>query len=277
MDKEEFFRHYPSRKKDSNKYDNGVLAFVSGSYGMAGAALFNLLGAGSVGASYIHSYLPHSIYPIVAAKENAAVYHPYDEKDGQLIRNASFHKVKAIAFGSGTDNLPERMNYLKDLVEISEVPLIIDAQGLRLLSAAESLYEKGKTMILTPHLGEFSALCHMDTKEISREKEQIAVNFAKKNHVILVLKGPETLVIDTKGEIYRNDTGNCCLARAGSGDVLTGMIAGLCSLYEDPYQAAVDGVWLHGHLADEAMKSHSAEVFDLTSYPLLADRFFFEK
>ncbi len=277
MDKNDFFAHYPIRKEDSNKYDNGVVTFISGSYGMAGAALFNLLGARSVGASYIHSFLPDSIYPIVAANEMSAVYHPYDENDDGLIERASFSKIKAVAFGSGTDNLPHARKYLEDLIEKCEVPLIVDAKGLRLLSQAEELYHKADTLILTPHMGEFSSLCHMDTHEINKDRKQIAVNFAKKNEVILVLKGPETLVIDAKGQIYENHSGNCCLARAGSGDVLTGMIAGLCSLYDDPYQAVQDAVWLHGFLADEAMACHSKEIFDLSLYPELADRFFFER
>ena len=103
----------------------------------------------------------------------------------------------------------------------------------------------------------------MDTHEINKDRKQITVNFAKKNGVILVLKGPETLVIDAKGQIFENHSGNCCLARAGSGDVLTGMIAGLCSLYDDPYQAvqdAVDGARAEGadyvvvmaHMGNEA-------------------------
>ncbi|MCR4634099.1 MAG: NAD(P)H-hydrate dehydratase [Erysipelotrichaceae bacterium] len=274
MNKEEFFSHYPIRKTDSNKYDNGVVSFVSGSYGMAGAALFNLLGARSAGASYIHSYLPETIYPIVAGNEPSAVYHPYDPEDRDFFKDIVLRKVKAAAFGSGCDDLAYKENYLKDLIGLCDVPLIIDAAGLRILAQDPELYNEGKTLILTPHMGEFSALCRRPVKEIEEDKMTLAVNYAREHHVILVLKGPETLVIDPKGEVYVNHSGNPSLARAGSGDILTGMIAGLCSLYEDPYQAVKDGVWLHGHLADEALKTGSMEVFDLRLYPWLADRFF---
>ncbi|MBQ1508530.1 MAG: hypothetical protein IIZ47_03840, partial [Erysipelotrichaceae bacterium] len=91
------------------------------------------------------------------------------------------------------------------------------------------------------------------------------------------LKGPGTLIVSPDERVTVNNSGNEALARAGSGDVLTGMITGLCALYSDPYQATVDAVWLHGHLADEAVKEHSKEIFDLTEYPRYADRFFFEK
>lgn len=278
MNKEKFFKNYPARDELSNKYDNGVCLFVSGSYGMAGAALFNLTGARSTGASYIHSYLPSSIYPIVAANEASAIYHPYEEDKKELFKEGGLpHKVKACAFGSGVNNLPYKKEYLKQLIELSDAPLIIDAEGLRILSENEEFYNYGKTLILTPHMGEFSSLCHMDIQTIEKNKTQIAVDFAKSHQVILVLKGHHTLVVSKDGEVYENLSGNAALARAGSGDVLTGIITGLCALYNDPYMAVKDGVWLHGHLADEALLHHSKEAFDLMLYPSLADEFFFKR
>ena len=276
MNREEFFAHYPLRKKDSNKYDNGVVLFLSGSYGMAGAALLNLIGARSVGASYIHSYVPHEVYPIVASKEITAVYHPYDGEDKDLVKELSLNKIDSVCFGSGINQLIHKKEYLNDLLEKCDVPLIIDADGLRLLAEDEVLYTKNQKLILTPHLGEFSALTHLSVKDIEKNKEEIAVNFAKEKNVILVLKGMNTMVISPEGEVYINDSGNESLARAGSGDVLSGMITGLCALYEDTYTAVKDSVWLHGYLADMNIRSHSVEVFDLESYPKLADLFFFE-
>ena len=276
MNREEFFAHYPLRKKDSNKYDNGVVLFLSGSYGMAGAALLNLIGARSVGASYIHSYVPHEIYGVVASKEITAVYHPYDVEDQDLVKELSLNKIDSVCFGSGINQLIHKKEYLNDFLEKCDVPLIIDAEGLRLLAEDESLYAKNQKLILTPHMGEFSALTHLSIEDIEKNKEEIAVNFAKEKNVILVLKGMNTLVISPEGEVYINDSGNESLARAGSGDVLSGMITGLCALYEDTYTAVKDSVWLHGYLSDMNIRSHSVEVFDLESYPKLADMFFFE-
>lgn len=276
MNEDLFFSHYPKRRSDSNKYDNGVVAFVSGSYGMAGAAILNLIGARSVGVSYIHSFLPHEIYPIVAAKEITAVYHPYDAqnqdqfKDRKLLR-----RIDAICIGSGINQLPYRKEYLSDLFDMADIPSIIDAEGIRILADDHELIRKNRNLILTPHMGEFAALCHKKISEIKKNREEIAVNYAKENSVILVLKGKNTLVVSPEGEVYVNDSGNEALARAGSGDILSGMVCGLCALYNDPYLATKDAVWLHGHLCDLAMKESSVEIFDLLSYPKLADSFFF--
>ena len=278
MNKEEFFSRYPIREKDSNKYDNGVVLFVSGSYGMAGAAALNLTGARSAGCSYIHSMLPASIYPIVAQKEMTAVYHVYSENCEHLCEDDAYmRKVKAIGFGSGLDHCKSAENYLGEILSCKDIPLVVDAHGLRLFAKNDTYYGKHSDMIFTPHMGEFSVLCGYDVETIMKNREEIALEFAKKRDLVLVLKGPETLVVSPDGRIYRNDSGNAALARAGSGDVLTGMISGLRSLYEDSYTAAKDAVWLHGYLCDQAMREHSMEVFDLFAYPILADRFFKER
>lgn len=276
MDKYSFREHYPFRKKDSNKYDNGVVAFLSGSYGMAGAALFNLIGARSAGASYIHSYLPASIYEIVAVNEMSAVYHPYDDSSEDIFDDASFRKARAVCAGSGIDHLKYKKEYLEDMLKMVKVPFIVDAGGLRIFSEDRSLYSLNDKLIMTPHLGEFSALTQLSVEEILADRKKIAVSFARDKNVILILKGPQTLVISPKGEVYRNDTGNPALAQAGSGDVLSGIVSALCALYEDTYQACIDAVWLHGYLADLALKKHAAETFDLREYPTIADSFFFD-
>ncbi len=275
MDKYAFKDHYPFREKDSNKYDNGVVAFLSGSYGMAGAALFNLIGAKSAGASYIHSYLPASIYQIVAVNEMSAVYHPYDDSRKDIFDEASFRKAGAVCAGSGIDRLKYKKEYLEEMLKTVSVPFIIDAGGLRLLGEDRSLYSLNDKLILTPHLGEFSALTQLSIEEVLADRERIAVSFARNKNVILILKGPQTLVVSPKGEVYMNMTGNPALAQAGSGDVLSGIICALCALYDDTYQACIDAVWLHGYLADLAINKHAAETFDLREYPVIADSFFF--
>ena len=273
MDKDTFFRHYPKRKEDSHKYENGHILLIGGSYGMAGALIFNILGARSAGASYIEVLLPDSIYPIVASREIAAVYHPGKDLSGLN----SLKKVKAISIGSGMTNDPDKETRLQDVLERTKQPLVIDAEGLRIYAEHPEWGGMRKDVILTPHLGEFSVLTGYPLKEIKEDKVTIAVNYAKEKDVILILKGPKTLIVSPDERVTINDSGNEALARAGSGDILTGMVTALCALYHDPYQAAVDAVWLHGHLADEAVKEHSKEVFDLTEYPHYADRFFFER
>ena len=276
MDKKTFFSHYPVRRSDSNKFDNGRVLLIAGSYGMAGACILNIIGARSVGASYIDVSLPGDIYPIVASNEVTAGYHP-DDLSRDEIDLPSLHKAGAVAFGSGLTNHPKKETYLNSVLKEVKVPVIVDAEGLRILAGHPKFYHLNSNMILTPHLGEFSALTGLPIEDIEKDRIKIATQFAKDHGVILVLKGPNSLIVNRDASYVVNDSGNEALARAGSGDVLTGMIAGLCSLYSDPYQATVDAVWLHGYLADEAVKEHSKEIFDLTRYPEYADRFFFQK
>jgi len=277
MDEKEFFNNYPARRAYSSKFENGHLLFVSGSKGMAGSAILNIIGACSVGTGYIRCLLSEEIYPIVAAEEITAVYHVDDLKDPYFIDHLDLYsRVKAIAIGSGLNNNPHARNYLVSILKNFNGPVVVDAYGLDLLSQDKSLYSLNSNLILTPHLGEFARMIHTSKEDIMKDREAVARYFAFTNKVTLVLKGPDSLVVSPDGEIYKNDSGNEALARAGSGDVLTGMIAGLCSRYDDPFKATVDAVWLHGHIADMYAQDHSREIFDLKTYPEYADRFFKE-
>ena len=275
MIKKEFFSHYPLRKTDSNKYDNGHLLLVSGSKGMAGSAVLNIIGANSVGTGFIHALVEEDIYPIVASKEICAVYHADDLKDHNFIDHLNLYsKVDAIAIGSGLNNNPNARDYFIHILKYFHGPIVVDAYALDLLSEDESLYSLNDNLILTPHLGEFSRMTGLRKESILKDKETIARHFALQYNVTLVLKGPHTMVVSGGAKMFENDSGNEALARAGSGDILTGMIAGMCAIYDDPYQATIDAVWLHGHIADMHAKKHSKEIFDLTTYPQYADEFF---
>ena len=245
---------------------------------MAGACILNIIGARSAGASYIDVCLPDTIYPIVASNEITAVYHPDDCTDSAFLKDIpALKKADAAAAGSGLTNHPFKKEYLKEILETVKCPVILDAEALHILAENEGFYDLSDQMILTPHYGEFAHLVHRPLEEIRENIADLAVDLAMEKKVTLVLKGPKTLIISPSGRVHVNESGNEALARAGSGDVLTGMMAGLCALYHSTYPAAADAVWLHGHLADEAVKRHSKEVFDLTKYPEYADRFFFER
>ena len=208
---------------------------------MAGALILNILGARSAGASYIEVLLPDSIYPIVASREITAVYHPGKDLSGL----SSLKKVNAISFGSGMTNDPDKEENLEYVLKNTKQPLVIDAEGLRIYAEHPEWEGMRKDVILTPHLGEFSVMTGYSLKEIKEDRVTLAVNYAKEKGVILILKGPETLIVSPDERVTVNNSGNEALARAGSGDVLTGMVTGLCALYRDPYQAAADAGWLH--------------------------------
>ena len=155
------------------------------------------------------------------------------------------------------------------------VPLVLDAEGLRMIGSPERLKQAGCPLILTPHIGEFSAFSHMSAEEIEADRIAAAARFAKEYNVVLVLKGAHTIVASPKGDLYINQSGNAALAQAGSGDLLTGMIAGLLPQIGDVYMSTVAAVWLHGHLADMALQDRAVNMVFLDSWPELMNDFLF--
>lgn len=274
MNKIVFSNNFPYRNRNSNKFDNGRVLFFSGSEGMAGACILNIIGANSVGIGYCHVLLPESIYPIVGSNQIDCIYHVDKLNRSDYINELNlYEKVDAISVGSGLNNHPFAKEYFKHILDNFKGPIIVDAYGLTMLSEDEDLYKLNQNLILTPHMGEFSRLCKLSVEDINKDKVNIATNFAVKNHVILVLKGPQTLVVSKDGQVFINETGNEVLARAGSGDVLNGMICGMCARYKNTLDAVKDGVWLHGHIADMYVKDHSKEILNFNIYPEYADKF----
>ncbi|MBR5207699.1 MAG: NAD(P)H-hydrate dehydratase [Erysipelotrichaceae bacterium] len=131
------------------------------------------------------------------------------------------------------------------------LPCVVDAYGLRVLCDHLHVLDGARSeVILTPHLGEFASLSKISANEILKDKVNIAKEFAKEHGVTLVLKGPNTLVVSYDGRMYVNQTGHQNLAKAGSGDVLAGLIGGFCAQNLDPFTASCMAVWLHGKAAD---------------------------
>jgi NAD(P)H-hydrate epimerase len=130
--------------------------------------------------------------------------------------------------------------------------MVIDADALNALAADSRILNRRKErhVILTPHLGEFSRLTGLSSDEIDKNRIEIARVFARKNDVILVLKGAPTIVVDPKGKVFVNTTGNPGMATAGSGDVLAGIIAALIGQGNRAVHAAINGVFLHGYAGD---------------------------
>lgn len=277
MNVKEFFAKYPQREFDSNKYTDGQTLLIGGSWGMAGAVCLNIYGAMTAGARYITCVLDEDIYPIVASRFVSAVFFPVNK--GTYIKEirGALKRASAVSFGSGVDKLDYRRDILNLLINECRVPLLLDANALRLISEDLTVLKKAHCpLILTPHTGEFSALTSISTKDILENPDRIGADFAKKNGIYLVLKDHVTRVFSPDGEEYINNTGNPALAQAGSGDVLNGIITGLLSVTKNPWDAATMGVWLHGHLADITRKEYSQHTFPLEVYPLLMNSFLLE-
>ncbi|MDP4120945.1 MAG: NAD(P)H-hydrate dehydratase [Bacillota bacterium] len=255
------------RKRDpyAHKGSMGTLLCVCGSYGMAGAAILSIRAGLRSGVGLIKAVLPSSIYPIVSSNVWEAVFLPVeDSKNGRLPSSVADFLIKSsenagaclIGPGIGLDSETEEL--VCKTVENFRIPMVIDADGINAVSKHIDVLKKAQApIVLTPHLGEMARLTCVSISEIERCKSEIAAEFAKKNNVIVVLKGPGTVVASPNGEILINTTGNAGMATGGSGDVLSGMIASFIAQGFSPYDAAACGVYLHGAAGDLAAQTLS--------------------
>ena len=285
LNKESFFERFPKRPMDANKNTFGKILLISGSLGMAGAACLNIIGAKALGAQYINVALPEDIYQICASRFLTPVYYPYGTGQQDVgIRGAEdvlsvlLPNMRAVCFGSGAVNNLAKSAIFNTLVNRCKVPLVLDAEALKLFKWGGSDSKAfDRPLILTPHQGEFCALADKPLSDVKEDPVRCAAEYSITNNVIMVLKGPQTVVAAPDGRYYINKTGNRGLAQAGSGDVLAGMITAMLSFKEDCFEAACMAVFAHGMAADELAKEHSMQLLPLEKYPEIMDKMFLEK
>ncbi|MBI4835423.1 MAG: NAD(P)H-hydrate dehydratase [Planctomycetes bacterium] len=251
----------PKRPRNSHKGDYGRVLIIAGSRGMAGAARLAAEAALRSGSGLVTVATPKSQQPILAKKITCQMTYALPEtKDGTIAfsaRNPLLNLAKkqgVIAIGPGLSQNPQTIKLVLLLVPDLKVPTVIDADGLNALSKNVNTLKKAKApLILTPHPGEMAKLIGSKVQWSKSSRDKIAVDFAKRYKVIVVLKGHQTVVTDGE-KVYINKTGNPGMATAGSGDVLTGVIAGLLGQDLRPFEAAQLGVYIHGLAGDLAAK-----------------------
>jgi len=251
----------PQRRAYSHKGDYGKVFILAGSRGLTGAAIMAAEAALRSGAGLVYLGYPESLSPAVEARLLEAVKLPLPERAGALAEGAlepilnfiAEMDIDVMAVGPGLSRIKSVGALLRKLLPKVEVPLVIDADGLNALASPQGLRVlKGLKVpaVLTPHPGELSRLIGRKISEIEAGRVGTARETAESLDVILVLKGVPTVTALPSGEIFINSTGNSGLATGGSGDVLTGLIAGLIAQGMPPEEAAPAGVYLHGLLAD---------------------------
>ena len=276
LDEDAFFRTFPKRTEDAHKGSTGKILLISGSYGMAGAACLNILGARAIGAPYINVMLPEEIYPIVASRYMEPVYFPYQTDNYSVNLTSLAATCSAAAYGSGAVNNFNKLDILRLLLWTCKAPVVLDAEALNVLSRNKYLLDDASSpVIITPHLGEFLQFTDRTKEQVAEDKVGAAAECAANMGVITVLKSHITVVASPEGRVYVNETGNQGLAQAGSGDVLTGMITAMLSLVSDPFEAACMGVFAHGIAADELCRTHARQTMPLEEMPQAMDRLFF--
>ncbi len=251
-----------NRPDDSNKGTLGSLLCICGSYGMAGAAIMAGKAALRCGIGLLKIAVPKSIYPVCATNILESVYYPLEETSNGVIssKNTDFllemcEKSSAVVIGCGLSVCDDTKNLVQSVITNCEKPLVIDADALNCICNKPEILKNLKVpAIITPHPGEMARLLHSTPKTVNSNRENTAIDFAKKFGVVTVLKGAGTIIASPDGEVYINHTGNSGMATGGSGDVLSGIIGSLLAQGASPINAAAAGVFLHGTIGDFAAK-----------------------
>ena len=251
------------RTPDSNKGMYGHVLVVAGGRGKSGAPAMASLAALRAGAGLVTAAVPESILPGVAAITPELMTlplreGPHGEAAASNLEPEALKKLTeratVIAMGPGMGTEPEA--FVLGLIEKTRVPIVIDADALNILAKhPEKIDGRGRVMVLTPHPGEMARLAGITTKEVQARREPLAREFAAQHQVTLVLKGWRTLIAHPDGRIAVNTTGNPGMAKGGSGDILTGIVAAMLAQYPDrPAEAVEAAVYLHGLAADFALR-----------------------
>ena len=242
------------RSKFSHKGTYGHGLIIAGSYGMMGAAVLASRAAIRSGAGLVSVHIPRLGYEIMQMSVPEALV-SIDESDLIFTGLNYIDKYSAIAIGPGINTKTNTSRAVNKLLEKAKIPLVIDADGLNILSEQkEWLAKLPENTILTPHPKEFDRLTHNHDTHYARFVTQ--QEFSKKNKVVVVLKGAHTSISTPDGDVWFNTTGNPGMAKGGSGDVLTGIILALLSQGYGPVEAARIGVYIHGLAGDIALKTY---------------------
>ena len=263
FDKNDLGKLLPSRMMNSHKGSYGKVLMITGSPGMAGAAFLSACAAYTVGAGLVQIYTASENRLALQELLPEAIISCYDSyDDSQLSHLLDWADVVCIGCGLGMGQISEKI--LKNVLKNVSCPCVIDADGLNLLSRnIELLNQCCAPVILTPHMKEMSRLTGYSVQELKDNRRELLRKYTEKVHAVCVLKDSRTLVKAPEGRLMINTTGNAAMAKAGSGDVLAGMITGLMAQHMRPDDAAVLGVYLHGLCGDHARK-------ELGSYSVLA-------
>ncbi|MCI8680073.1 MAG: NAD(P)H-hydrate dehydratase [Oscillospiraceae bacterium] len=240
----------PRRRQDGHKGSFGRVYVYGGSVGYTGAPVFAGEAAVRTGSGLVFVGVPGEAYPVAAARCACAMAHPAPADYGELLERVS--ACGAVLIGPGLGRSPETDKTVRRLLEDCRAPVVLDADGINAISAHIDVLDRrrgrpeGGETVLTPHEGEFLRL----GGDLSLGRERAAADFARRHGCVLVLKGPGTLVAGPEGRLLRNPTGNCGMAKGGSGDVLAGMVLSLIGQGAPALEAAACAVWLHGRAGD---------------------------
>lgn len=243
----------PDRPEDSNKGTYGRLLVIAGSKGMAGAAYLNVHAAYMTGAGLVRIYTSSDNREILQTLLPEAIITTYEEYNKEeLLSLLTWADSVCIGSGLGMSRLSEKI--LKTVIEYVKVPCLIDADGLNLLAENKNYLNQmaERRFVITPHMKEMSRLTGTPVEELKADRIQILKDFISRYRITCVLKDSRTLIASEEKGIRMNLTGNSAMAKAGSGDVLAGVISGWMVQGKEAEDAAELGTYIHGLSGDLA-------------------------
>ena len=257
----------PARRDDGHKGDFGKLLIVGGAVGYTGAPWLATLAAVNSGCGLVYVGVPRCIWAVEAAKCASAMPFPLPDDGARVTADAlaplreKLHVCNVLALGPGLGRGAGVSALVQSLLWETDQPLILDADGLNALSEDMETLDarRGRTTILTPHDGELARMMGVSVGELARrDRAETARSFAMRYGCTLVRKGHRTIVATPDGTVLENTCGGSALAKGGSGDVLTGVIASLLAQGATAEHAAALGVWLHARAGDLLTKELTA-------------------
>jgi NAD(P)H-hydrate epimerase len=248
----------PARPREGHKGTFGHVLVVAGSMGKSGAAMLTARAALRAGAGLTTLACPESVLRAGEAKPPEIMTLPLPETAEHTLAAAALDTLLAaakqatvVAIGPGLSTHPETQSLIRELIARLSIPMVIDADGLNALADHLDPFKRPHPpTVLTPHPGEMGRLTKLGSREVQRRRIDLAAEFAKAHQVVVALKGARTVVAGPDGRVTLNPTGNAGMATAGTGDVLTGVIASLMAQGLPPADAARLGVYLHGLAGD---------------------------
>jgi NAD(P)H-hydrate epimerase len=251
----------PDRDPEMHKGDRGRLLIVGGSAGLTGAVALAAEAAVRAGAGLVTAGVPRSLNDVMEAKLTEAMTLLLPELEARALSRDAFDtialfqpgRLTALALGPGMGRHPSTLGLIRRILTEMRLPTVLDADGLYAYAgqADDLRLRTDGPLVITPHAGEFAALTGETPEAIQERRFELCSTWARRLGTVLVLKGAPTVVGDPDtGTVYVNPTGSEALATGGSGDVLTGLIAGFLAQGVDAMEASLAAVFLHGWTAD---------------------------
>jgi NAD(P)H-hydrate epimerase len=256
----------PRRGAESTKFAAGSVLVCGGSTGLTGAVCLASESAMRAGAGYVTALIPKSLNLVFESRLLEVMTVPLPDSKGSLSMAAvdvvlsRAERADALVLGPGLGREDETFELAREVARRVDVPLLLDADGLNAHAGRLSdLRGRSAPTVITPHAGELARLLDVESSAVGERRLESARRAASESGAIVVLKGDDTIVASPEGRVGVNRGGAAALATAGTGDVLSGVIAAYLVKHMDPFHAACAGVFVHAGAGRLAAREHGSE------------------